>query len=194
MYRLIDRVARIFALLGGTALALLIILICASVLGRSINSILHGEFFQTAVPGLASALLATGVGPINGDFEVVEAGMAFAVFAFLPLCQLNFAHASVDVFTSMMPLKLNRVLRAVIEAVFAAAIVLIAVQLTAGMFSKLRSGQTTLLLEFPVWWSYAACVFAAWAAAIVAVYVGIMRVVEMLKGHDILPMPSEAAH
>ena len=194
MYRIADKLARGFALLGGCALTFLIILICASVLGRSINTILHGDFMQEALPGLASTLLASGVGPINGDFEIVEAGMAFAIFAFLPLCQLHFAHASVDIFTSRFSERANRILRAVIELAFAACILLIAIQLTAGMLSKFRSGQTTLLLEFPVWWSYALSTVAAWAAALIAIYVAAMRALECYFARPILPEQSEAAH
>lgn len=194
MYRIAERLARVFALLGGAALSLLILLICASVLGRSLNSILHSDILQDLVPGLATALLATGVGPIDGDFEIVEAGMAFAIFAFLPLCQLQFAHASVDVFTSHLPERVNRAMRAVIEVAFATGIGLIAVQLTLGMLSKLRSGQTTLLLEFPVWWSYAASCACAWVVAVIAAYVAVMRVMECAKGQALLPHSAEAMH
>lgn len=194
MYRFADKLARGFALLGGAALSLLIVLICLSVLGRSINTILHGDFFQNTLPGLASTLLASGIGPINGDFEIVEAGMAFAIFAFLPLCQLHFAHASVDVFTSHFPARVNRILRAIIEAAFAACIVLIAVQLTSGMLSKFKTGQTTLLLEFPLWWSYAVSTVAAWAAALISLYAAVMRGVECYFGKAILPDEKEAVH
>ncbi len=194
MYRFIDRLARLFALLGGGVLSLLIILTCASVLGRSINSILHSDLLQNLMPGLANAMLALGVGPINGDFEIVEAGMAFAIFAFLPLCQLHVGHASVDIFTSFLPGSVNRALRAVIEIAFAVTMVMIAVQLFSGMLSKLNSGQTTLLLQFPVWWSYALNVVAASVTALVAVYVAAMRVWEAAKGRAVLPRDAGAAH
>ncbi|MEM7058563.1 MAG: TRAP transporter small permease [Pseudomonadota bacterium] len=194
MYRVVDWLARMFAQLGGIVLSLLIVLTCASVLGRLINTILNSDFVQGIAPDLAESLLSTGVGPINGDFEIVEAGMAFAIFAFLPLCQLRAAHASVDVFTSALPDRAQRLLRAVIELAFAAVLVLIAVQLYGGMISKLNSAQTTFLLEFPVWWSYAASVVAAIAAALVGIYVAFMRMLEAAKGHPILPLDQEAGH
>ena len=193
MYRIMDALARFLALLGGIVLLALILLTVASVLGRAINSVLFSDWVQGTSPGLAEALLATGVGPINGDFEIVEAGMAFAIFAFLPVCQLHGSHAIVDIFTSRLPQRWRRGLGMVIEVVFAAVLVLIAVQLTSGMVSKLRSGQTTLLLEFPLWWSYAASVFAAFVAALVAGYVALMRIVELSTGRDILPMGGEGA-
>lgn len=194
MQSLMDKLARFFALLGGVVLSALIVLTCLSILGRSINSILHSDTMQAWMPGLADALLATGVGPINGDFEIVEAGMAFTIFAFIPLCQLKGAHAVVDVFTSALPLGVNRVLRMLAEAVFAGVMLLIAWQLLQGTISKMNSGQTTFLLEFPVWWSYAASVVAAFVAAVMACYVAAMRAVEVATGRSVLPDEAEAGH
>jgi TRAP-type C4-dicarboxylate transport system permease small subunit len=194
MYRIVDWLARGCALMGGIVLSALILLVCASVSGRALNSMLNSDIIQGAAPGLADALLASGIGPINGDFEIIEAGMAFAIFAFLPLCQLRAAHASVDVFTAWLSDRINRGLRAIIECSFAAVLVLIAVQLGSGMLSKLSTGQTTLLLQFPVWWSYAASLAAAIAAALVGVYVALMRIAESLKGAALLPRDEEAAH
>lgn len=194
MHAAMDKFARVFALLGGVVLTILIVQTCLSITGRTINTILHGDFFQTAMPGLAQALLSTGVGSINGAFELVEAGMAFVIFAFLPLCQLNSAHADVDIFTAALPARTNTVLRTIIEVVFAAVIVLIAWQLFQGMMSKQKTGQTTLILQFPVWWPYALSVTAAVASSIVAVYVAAMRVIELLTGNRILPDELEAEH
>lgn len=194
MYALMDRLARVLALTGGLVLTALIVLTCVSILGRSLNTVLHLAAVQAIAPGLAETLLAAGVGPVNGDFELVEAGMAFAIFAFLPLCQLHGAHASVDVFTSMLPKGANRVLQAGIEIVFAAILVLIAWQLYLGMMSKLDSGQTTFLIQFPIWWAYAAGLAGAVGAAVVAVYVAAMRGVEAVTGRTLLPSQPGADH
>lgn len=194
MHRYMDKLARLFAFLGGTVLSLLIVQTCLSILGRSINSILHSDFMQNYAPDISNALLATGVGPINGDFELIEVGMAFVIFAFLPLCHLNGAHASVDIFTSKLPRRMNMALRTLIEVIFAAVIVLIAIQLSKGMLSKLNSGQTTLLLQYPVWWGYAFALTGAVAAAVIAVYVAAMRVLELTTGHRVLPDELEAEH
>ena len=179
-------------MLGGVTLTALILLVCASVLGRSVNGVLHADFLQNALPGVANGLLALGIGPINGDFEIVEAGMAFAIFAFLPICQLRGAHASVDIFTRTLPGNANRVLRMVTDCVFAAVLILLAWYLLQGGLSKLRSGQTTLLLEFPVWWSYAASIVALWVAAFVAAYVAVARVIEVMTGQPAM-LPEDGA-
>jgi len=81
------------------------------------------------MPGLSAWALDLGVGPINGDFELVEAGVAFAIFAFLPLCQISAGHASVDIFTAKLPMRINRVLQLGIDVIF--AIVLIRNRLSA---------------------------------------------------------------
>ena len=175
MHGFVTRLAKLFAILGGVTLSFLIVLTCASVLGRSINSILNSDLLQEYVPSLAALLLSTGVGPINGDFEIVEAGMAFAIFAFIPICQLTGSHASVEVFTSTLSARFNAVLRTVIEVVFAAVLVVFAWQLMQGGLRIYGNGTTTLLLEFPVWWSYAASSVAAWVAAFVGVYVAVIR-------------------
>lgn len=194
MHGFMDKLARLFALLGGTVLSLLVVQTCLSIVGRSINSILHGDFMQSTMPGVADVLLATGVGPINGDFELVQTGMAFVIFAFIPICQLSGAHASVDIFTQKLPTRINHVLRMVTEVVFAIILVVIAFQLFQGTLSKMNSGQITLLLEFPLWWAYAFALTGAVATAVIGVYVAAMRIVEVLTQRQILPTEMEAEH
>jgi len=182
MYALFYGLARIMAILGGIVLSALILLTCLSILGRSLNGIFHGAFMESFAPGFSEWALARGVGPINGDFELVEAGVAFAIFAFIPLCQITSGHASVDVFTNQLPVRVNRVLRAVIEVVFALVLILIAWRLYEGMMSKRSYGETTFLLQFPIWWAYAASFVGALVSAIVGVYMAAVRVLEMLTG------------
>ena len=192
MFRFIDHLARLFALLGGVVLAALILMTCLSITGRALNSVLHSDIVQAWAGDLAAVLLRSGIGPINGDFELVEAGMAFAIFAFLPLCQLRGAHASVDIITARLSPATQRVLRMGIEVVFAAVLVLIAWKLFEGMESKRRSGQTTLLLEYPLWWAYAASLVGSVVAALVAIFVAFVRCMEAAVGHDLLPADGEA--
>lgn len=194
MHAIVERLARLLAMLGGATLTVLIILICASVLGRSLNGIFHADVMQTYVPSFSSWALSLGIGPINGDFEIVEAGIAFAIFAFLPICQLRGAHASVDIFTSTLPISIFNWMRLATEIVFAAVLILLAWYLTLGGLSKYRSGQTTLLLEFPVWWSYAFSIIAMWVAAVIAVYVAGARAAEVTTGREGLISEDGADH
>nr|WP_214650057.1 TRAP transporter small permease [Palleronia pontilimi] len=175
------------AWLGGAMLLILIVMTCVSILGRSLNGMLHGDAVTSIAPGLARWLLDLGIGPIQGDFELVEAGVAVAIFSFLPYCTLTGGHASVDIFTAKLPPRANRILQMCIDTLFAAVLVLIAVQLGAGTLSKMNSGQLSFLLQFPIWWGYAACLPGAWLAAVVGIYLAAMRMAETAAGRAILP-------
>ncbi len=194
MHAVMMGLSRGLALLGGVVLSALILMTCLSILGRHANSFLHTDIAQTVAPVLAAWLLASGIGPIFGDFELTELGMAFAVFCFLPLCQITVGHARVDIFTSYLSGRVNRWLLLVTEFLFMAALVLIAWRLSLGMSSRIRTGQTTYLLEWPVWWPYAACVVAASVAAVVGVYMVWVRLQEALQGKDIIGDAGEAEH
>ena len=126
--------------------------------------------------------MITWVGPINGDFELVEAGVAFAIFAFLPLCQISAGHAAVDVVANAFPRGVNRFLRMVTEILFAAVLVLIAWRLAAGTISKFGNEETSFLLEFKVWWAYGASLFGATIAAVLGLYMAGVRTYEFFTG------------
>ena len=68
-----DRLARLMAITGGLVLTVLVGLTCVSVLGRGLNTLGHSGVLGEA---LGAALINSGVGPVAGDFELVEAGVA----------------------------------------------------------------------------------------------------------------------
>lgn len=186
--------ARFWAIMGGFVLTGLVLLICVSVAGRALNGFLHGDFMTSVAPGFAKWLLDLGIGPVNGDFELVEAGVAFAIFAFLPLCQLTNGHAAVDIFANQFPRWLDRTLRTLTEVLFAVILVLISERLYDGMLSKMRFGETTFLIQFPIWWAYAASFAGSVVTALVAVYMAAVRVAEFVTGRDMLPAGEGAEH
>jgi len=180
MHRYMTGLARALAVIGGTILTLLILLTCVSVIGRSLNSVLNSDAVQTLLPTFSNLLLDLGIGPVNGDFELVEAGVAFAIFAFLPLCQITAAHATVDVFSAKFPQPLQRFIAMVVEMVFALILILIAWRLFDGMLSKRQYNETTFLLQFPIWWAYAASFVGAAVASLVAIYMAGVRTREFV--------------
>lgn len=194
MHKLMMGLARSLAIVGGIVLSILILLTCASILGRLLNGAFHGGFMQSVAPGFANWALDMGVGPVNGDFELVEAGVAFAIFCFLPLCQITAGHASVDILANTFSARVNRFLRMVTEIVFAAVLVLIAWKLFDGMMSKKEYGETTFLLQFPIWWAYALSFVASLAAAIVGLYMAGVRTVEFFTGRILIWDGVEATH
>lgn len=177
-HRVIFRLAKAMAVLGGIVLVLLVGLTCLSVLGRLINSLGHSEIIEKNL-GFFSDILQS-FGPINGDYELMEAGIAFAVFAFLPWCQLTRGHAVVEILTTRFPEQVNRFLAFLWEVLFALTLIVIAWRISVGMTDKMRYGETTFLLQMPVWWGFAVCAIAAVIASIVAVYSAWMRGAEWM--------------
>jgi TRAP-type C4-dicarboxylate transport system permease small subunit len=203
MHRFFFGLSKLMAIAGGFVLSILVAIVTLSIIGRELNALLHGDFAQGAFGWLAEWLLAVELpgiwgpiklGPVNGDYELVESGVAFAIFAFLPLAQMTGSHATVDVFTSFLSERTNRVLRAISEVAFAVVLIIIAVQLWEGTLNKLSRHQTTFLLQFPLWWAYAASLVGAVAAAIVSTYVALMRLVETATGHRVMPAGEGADH
>lgn len=186
MQDLVTHAARLMALLGGVVLCALVGLTCLSVLGRGLNGLAHGDTLAALAPSLA-AWLAAHTGPVRGDYELVEAGIAFAIFAFLPICQLRGGHATVDLFTSRLPARAQRALIAFWEGMLALVIIVIGWRLFIGFTEKLGNGQTTFLLQMPLWWAYGASFFAALVAGLVGLYCGFVRLIAALGGPLRLP-------
>ena len=188
MHRLVHALAKLMAIAGGLVLIALIAITCVSILGRALNTVAHISYLKEGMPAVSQFLIQTGVGPVQGDFELVEAGVAFAIFAFLPWCQLSRGHATVDVFTSFLPAPANRFIDVAAEVLLTAITLIITWRLIIGMQDKLAYGETTLLLQFPVWWAYAASASAALTASIVALYSTHTRFREWITGAEHAPL------
>ena len=64
IHRFALSVSRFMALIGGIVLTLLIILVCVSVIGRALNTLLHGPI-DNLFPEFAAAALALGLSLIH---------------------------------------------------------------------------------------------------------------------------------
>lgn len=190
MQRLVLRLSRAMAILGGMVLISLIVITCLSVMGRMANTLGHSDFVKDHLSFLAAGL--TRLGPIKGDFEMVEAGVAFAIVAFLPWCQVTRSHANVQLLTAAFSAGVNRLLSFVWELIFALVLILIAWRLFVGTTDKIRYGETTFLLQFPVWWGFAACTAAAAIAAFVALYSVWLHARELVEGKKSEPLDQGA--
>ena len=182
MNQLVKWLARASAMIGGIVLFGLIVLTTLSIIGRELSKLGHAMD-----NGIGAAIVALGVDEIRGTYELTEAGVAFAIFAILPVCQFYGQHATVDVFTSGLRPRALGWLRAFWEIVLTGVILFIALRLYDGMQRYLGNGETTLFLQFPVWWAYALAVGAATIASIVALYCACARVAEAATGRAILP-------
>lgn len=162
MGRSVYALARLMALLGGIVLIALVIMVVVSVIGRS--------------------LLWAGLRPIMGDYELVEAGVAFAVFAFLPWAHLERGHALVTLFTDRFGPRINAAILVVTDVMMLVAAGFIAWRLYYGMLDKFEYHETTLLLRMPLGWTYAAGLVGASVFVVVAVYVLGRSVTNALTG------------
>jgi TRAP-type C4-dicarboxylate transport system permease small subunit len=168
----VTRLAKGLAIAGGLVLIVITLVTVVSITGR--------------------AFLWAGLRPIPGDFEIVEVGVGFAVFAFLPWCQLRRAHATVDVFTTFFPDRVNRVIDFLAELLMTVVIIVIAWRLWYGLFDKIRFRETTFILQFPVWWGFALAMVAAAIAVVVSLYMLYVRAREMVS--DAPAAPASGGH
>lgn len=148
--RALDRAAQALAFFGGVALAAVALMSCASILGRAMSGL--------------------GLGPVLGDFELVQVGCGVAVFSFLPLCQLRRGHVTVDIVTDSFPPRLRGAFVLLGTLALAAAAWLLATRLWIGMWEKRSYGEETFILGLPIWLGYAAAMAGAAFFLVAAVY------------------------
>ena len=126
---------------------------------------------------VASALLVTtsvtlrwlGFGSINGDFELVQIGVALSVFCFLPLTQARRGNIMVDTFTARLPLRVQRAMDAFWDFVYAGFMALTAWCLMNGARDALASGLTSAMLGLNLWPVFAATVLLILLLVVTAV-------------------------
>ncbi len=146
------RLARILALCGGFLAVGLALLVTASVVMRWLG----GE-------------------GVNGDFELVQMGLALAVFTFLPLCQAHRGNVMVDTFTTRLPPPAQAALDALWDLVYAAFAGFIAWRLTIGAVEAMTSRTTSMVLELPIHYAIGACAGMAAFLALICLLTALRR-------------------
>ncbi|MCF1505757.1 TRAP transporter small permease [Afifella sp. H1R] len=148
--RLVGGLCAALAILGGLVLVVLTVMTVLSIAGR--------------------ALVPLGLGPVPGDFELVEAGVAFAVFSFLPWCQFRRGHVTVDLLAERFGPRGMAACALASNLVMTAIAGLLAWRLGLGMQDKRLYPETSFILQFPIWWPYAASLAGAWMFAVASAY------------------------
>lgn len=166
MSKIIYDTSRFLAWLGGVVLTVLAAMSVFSIAGR--------------------ALSFAGLGPVPGDFELVEAGTALAVFCFLPWCHLKRGHADVAMLWNAYPKPMRRFLEAFIELLTLAIWVLLVWRMGVAMLEYRENGEVSFILQMPVWWGYAASMLPALFGCLVYAW----RLLETL--HLVAPQPGFA--
>ncbi len=98
------------------------------------------------------ALSDLGLRPVPGDFELVEAGSALAVFCFLPMCHLLRGHANVNLLFNRFPPSLKTGINALCDSLMLALWVVIAWRTSVAALEYRQNGELTYVLQFPIWW------------------------------------------
>ncbi len=141
----LQRLAVAAAYLGGAVVTGLALMSVVSIVGRSV--------------------LAR---PILGDFELIEIGIAVAGSLFLPYCQATRGHIIVDVFTLRAGPRAVRALDRLGALLTAAMFLLVAWRTLAGCLDIARSGETSMLMQVPIWIGYAGMIPGVALAALIA--------------------------
>jgi len=179
--RLLHAVTRWLAYFGGFVLSAIAILTVVSIIGR--------------------AFTGFGLGPIKGDFELVEIGSAVAIFSFLPWCQLNRGHVTVDILARTFPQRIQRLLELIGNIAIAMIAFVICWRLFLGMGERVTwftqetrdmlgfgykpfSVEETFILGMPTWYGYALGLIGAVLFTIVSFYT-IWRSINELRANEV---------
>jgi TRAP-type C4-dicarboxylate transport system permease small subunit len=108
--------------------------------------------------------------PIQGDYELVQAGCAVFVALCLPICQMVGANIIVDFFTTRARPATRRRLDAIGALLLGLVMALVAWRLAAGTLSMRAAGETTTILGWPVWYTYALMVPGVALTALAGIY------------------------
>jgi TRAP-type C4-dicarboxylate transport system permease small subunit len=133
--RVLEKLAKLCAILAGVLLTVITLMICGSLLGR--NTI--------------------GV-TLVGDFELTGVAAGAAIALFMPWCQLRRGNIIVDFFTARASDRTNAALDRVGALLLAGAMALLAWRATLGGLNAYTTQSGTMMIGFPEWVVYAAMV------------------------------------
>ncbi|MFQ6547934.1 TRAP transporter small permease [Aestuariibius sp. 2305UL40-4] len=187
--RALEPLARWLAYLGGVILVAVAIMVVASIIGRR--------------------LIFAGLGPIPGDYELVEAGVGIAVFYFLPWCQLRRGHVTVDILVDTLPKRGKALFGFLGDSLIALAAGVIFWRFYLGFGEKfpyfseawrdrLAMGykpffpETSYELEIPIWIIYGLALIGAAVFFVVSLYAVWRSLNWLLAGEEGRTTPEES--
>ncbi|MBB4955510.1 TRAP-type C4-dicarboxylate transport system permease small subunit [Agrobacterium vitis] len=146
---------------------------------------------------LLAAALLTGLSivgglartPLPGEIELVEALCGFAVFAFMPYCQLMRGHVGVDLFLNAFGPKAMSWSQLIGDLVIAVLFAIVTWRHTIGFMDKLDNGETTTLLLLPLWWGYAVALVLLAANMLICLYALITDIGAIRHGQPLTIAP-----
>ncbi len=154
-----SQVAARFSLLAGALRTL------AALLAYLGGAVIAGVGLMSAVSIIGRTLLSR---PIQGDFELVEIGIAVAGSLFLPYCQALRGHIIVDFFTLRARRRTIGILDRFGSLLMAVMFLAVGWRTLVGAFDIARSGETSMLMSVPIWIGYACMVPGVLLAGLIA--------------------------
>ena len=142
---MLEKLAKLSAILSGVLMSLITVMTCASIVGR--------EFLGKTVPG---------------DFELVGLVTGAAVGLFMPLCQLKNGNIIVDFFTARAPQRVNAGLDRLGALTMALSFAFLTWRSALGGLNAWDTHSGTMLLGVPEWIAYATMVPAFGLTAVIA--------------------------
>jgi TRAP-type C4-dicarboxylate transport system permease small subunit len=133
-----------------------------------------GGAIVTAI-GVMSVLSIVGrsaLRPITGDFELVEIGTAVAGTLFLPYCQATGGNIVVDLFTLRAGERTRDRLDRFGSLLMAVMFLAVGWRAAVGSVDLYRTGESSMLMRFPVWLGYAGILPGVFVAGIIALAQG----------------------
>ena len=89
--------------------------------------------------------------PVPGENEIVQVGVAIAVFSFLPYCQLTGANISADIFTARAGARTIAILTLLGAATAFVFSTILVWRSWAGLLDYRELLETTPIMQFPLW-------------------------------------------
>ncbi|WP_457353637.1 TRAP transporter small permease [Roseateles sp. P5_D6] len=148
----LEKLAAVFALLGGVCALLVAGMTLWSVIGRNLFA-----------------------SPVRGDVELSQIGIALAIALCLPWCQLRRGNIIVDFFTQAAPERVNGALDRFGALLLAVMLGLLAWRTGMGAAAVDEAGEQTMILGLPMWWAYAILAPGLALTAVIAVVQAVQR-------------------
>ena len=163
--RVLYKISRVLAVLGGILLFVIALLTTASVTGR-----------------------ATVLGPIPGDFELVAIGTGVAVFAMLPYCQMKRGNVLVDFFMSPAPTSVKAFCDLLGNIAYLLIAMLITWRMYYGAIDMYKYNELSMTINFPRWTTFPVSIACLGFLCIVIAYSIWRSFVEVRRGEYLDPM------
>ncbi len=168
--RVLHRIARVLAILGGFVLCALAGLTTVSVIGR----------------GAFSA-------PVPGDFEIIAIGTGLAVFAFLPWCQLTRSNVLVDFFMTRAPVRLKAFCDLIGGILYLVIGGILTWRMIFGGIDMYNYDEMSMTISFPRWTTFPPSIVMMGFLVVVVVYTVWRSFAEAARGESFEDYSSPSA-